>query len=58
MSGPDWVSGGAYGVEASAVALTVGSVAAALLLRRAQARGKFMPRREIADQSGPISSGA
>jgi len=40
MSGPDWVSGGAYGVEASAVALTVGSVAAALLLRRAQAPGQ------------------
>ena len=44
MSGPDWLSGGAYGVEASAMALFVWSVAAALLLRRAYARGKFIPR--------------
>ncbi len=43
MSGPIWLSGGAYGVEASAMALLVWSVAAALLLGRAQARGKFMP---------------
>lgn len=42
MSGPGWLSGGAYGVEASAMALLVWSVAAALLLRRAHAQGKFM----------------
>ena len=41
MSGPDWLSGGAYGVEASAMALLVWAVAAALLLRRAYARGRF-----------------
>jgi membrane protease YdiL (CAAX protease family) len=44
MSGPAWLSGGAYGVEASAVALLVWTVAAVLLLRKAIARGKFMPR--------------
>jgi len=44
MSGPDWLSGGAYGIEASAMALLVWSVAAALLLRRAHARGRFTPR--------------
>ena len=44
MSGPDWLSGGAYGVEASAMALLVWAVAAALLLRSAQARGNFVPR--------------
>jgi len=38
MSGPEWLSGGVYGVEASAVALLVWTVAAALLLRRADAR--------------------
>lgn len=41
MSGPEWLSGGAYGVEASVIALLVWSVAAALLLRRAHAQGKF-----------------
>lgn len=51
MSGPEWLSGGTYGVEASAMALFVWSVAAALLLRRAQVRGKFMPHPENADQS-------
>ena len=44
MRGPEWLSGGAYGVEASAVALLVWAVAAALLLRRAHTRGKFTPR--------------
>ena len=44
MNGPAWLSGGAYGVEASAAALLVWAVAAALLLRRAYARGQFMPR--------------
>ena len=42
MSGPDWLSGGAYGIEASATALLVWAVAAALLLHRAHARGQFM----------------
>ncbi|MEO8057898.1 MAG: CPBP family intramembrane glutamic endopeptidase, partial [Burkholderiales bacterium] len=44
MSGPEWLNGGAYGIEASAMALLVWAVAAALLLRRAHARGKFVPR--------------
>ena len=44
MSGPDWLSGGAYGIEASAAALFVWAVAAALMLRRVQAQGKFTPR--------------
>ncbi len=43
MNGPQWLSGGAYGVEASAVALVVWAVAAALLLRRAHTTGQFMP---------------
>ncbi len=49
MSGPGWLSGGAYGVEASVMALLVWSVAAALLLRRAHARGKFTPRLQRTD---------
>lgn len=44
MSGPEWLSGGAYGVEASAVALLVWTMAGALLLHRAHAGGRFMPR--------------
>ena len=43
MSGPEWLSGGAYGVEASAMALLVWVVAAAILLRRAYSHGEFMP---------------
>ena len=45
MSGPEWLGGGAYGIEASATALLVWAVTAALLLRRAHTRGQFMPRR-------------
>lgn len=44
LSGPDWLSGRAYGVEASATVLLVWAVAAMLLLRRAFARGQFVPR--------------
>lgn len=44
LSGPVWLSGGAYGVEASATALLVWTVAAAFLLRSAHARGYFVPR--------------
>ncbi len=44
MNGPDWLGGGAYGVEASAPALLAWAVAAALLLRRAHSRGMFTPR--------------
>jgi hypothetical protein len=42
MSGPDWLTGGAYGVEASVTALMAWAVASALLFRAA--RGSFRPR--------------
>jgi membrane protease YdiL (CAAX protease family) len=45
MSGLEWLSGGTYGVEASAIALLVWAVAAALLLRRAYVRDQFVPHR-------------
>jgi uncharacterized protein len=44
MTGPEWLSGGTYGVEASAMALLVWAVAAALMLQRAYAQGKFVAR--------------
>jgi membrane protease YdiL (CAAX protease family) len=44
LSGPDWLAGGAYGVEASAVTLIVMSLAAALLLRHAIRAGHIAPR--------------
>ena len=44
MSGPEWLSGGAYGIEASGAALVVWAVAATLLLRRSHIRGRFIPR--------------
>ena len=40
MSGPDWLTGGAYGVEASVFALVIWSLAAAILLRRARTSPK------------------
>lgn len=43
MSGPEWLSGGAYGIEASATALMVWATVAALLLRRAHKGGEFIP---------------
>jgi hypothetical protein len=43
MNGPRWLSGGAYGVEASAIALLVWVVASALLLRQAHTRGRRVP---------------
>lgn len=49
MSGPEWLSGGAYGVEASAMALVVWVVAGALLLRLAHFRGKFIARLQRSD---------
>jgi membrane protease YdiL (CAAX protease family) len=44
LSGPEWLSGGAYGVEASAMALVVWVVTSAILLRRVYSSGKFIPR--------------
>jgi uncharacterized membrane protein len=44
LSGPEWLSGGAYGVEASTMALVVWVAAGAILLRRAYSLGKFIPR--------------
>lgn len=43
MTGPAWLSGGPYGVEASAIALLVWAAASALLLRRAYTSGRFIP---------------
>jgi hypothetical protein len=41
MTGPEWLSGGAYGVEASAMALLVWAVASILLLRHASRPREF-----------------
>lgn len=43
MNGPEWLGGGAYGIEASPMALLAWAVAGALLLRRAYGLGRFMP---------------
>ena len=44
LTGPEWLTGGVYGIEACATALLVWAVAAVLLLRRAYARGQFITR--------------
>lgn len=49
LSGPEWLSGGAYGVEASFMALVVWSVSGAILLRSVYSQGKFMPRLRCAN---------
>ena len=36
LSGPDWISGGAYGIEASAITLAVLAFASALVLKKAR----------------------
>jgi len=44
LTGPDWLTGGAYGLEASAITFIVMSVATVLLLRRAVRAGHILPR--------------
>jgi hypothetical protein len=44
LDGPEWLSDGAYGAEASVMALVVWVVADAILLRRVYSHGKFIPR--------------
>jgi hypothetical protein len=39
LAGPDWLSGGAYGVEGSAVALAVVTAASLILISLARRRG-------------------
>ena len=43
LTGPEWLSGGAYGVEASFMALVVWLAAGAILLRSVYRHGKFVP---------------
>ena len=44
-SGPAWLSGGAFGPEASLLAVAVCTVASVLLLRTARRRGRLVPLR-------------
>lgn len=44
LSGPEWLTGGAYGLEASVLTLVLWSLAAALLLRHALRTGRFVAR--------------
>lgn len=41
--GPDWLTGGAFGLEASVVAMVVATLAGGLMLRRAVANGELRP---------------
>jgi len=44
LSGPEWLTGGAYGLEASVLTLLVMGVATVVLLRRARRAGHFLPK--------------
>lgn len=44
-SGPDWLSGGAFGPEASVFAIAVCTIASIILLRTAQRRGRMISLR-------------
>jgi len=44
MAGPDWLTGGSFGVEASVVALVVCVAAGIALLRMAAKKGRIVPR--------------
>jgi len=44
LTGPDWLTGGAYGLEASALTFVVMGLATVLLLRRAIRAGHILPR--------------
>ncbi len=44
LSGPEWLTGGAYGLEASIVTFVVMGVATIVLLRLAQRAGHFLPK--------------
>ena len=47
ITGPDWLTGGAFGIEASIVTIALGLVVGVLLLWRAYKRGNiFHPRME------------
>jgi len=45
LSGPELLTGGAFGLEASGVALVVATIAGVALLRYAYRKGEFMPPR-------------
>lgn len=44
LTGPEWLTGGAYGLEGSAITFAVMSLATVLLLRRAMHAGHILPR--------------
>lgn len=44
LAGPEWLTGGAYGLEASVVTFVVMGAASVVLLRRAARAGHFLPR--------------
>lgn len=46
LTGPEWLTGGAYGLEASVITFVLWSLAAALLLRHAFRAGHIMTRRQ------------
>jgi len=53
---PDWLSGGAFGPEASAPAMVIGTAVAVLVLHRAWKKGNFRARSETAPPAVEVFS--
>ncbi|MFL6709113.1 MAG: CPBP family intramembrane glutamic endopeptidase [Massilia sp.] len=56
MSGPDWVTGGVYGLEGSVTTLLVMGLLAVILLLRARVKGSVLPSRWSAAGQGAARS--
>ena len=56
FTGPDWLTGGAFGVEASIVTIALGLVLGILLLWHAYRRGNILPLRGMRERDDPLIS--
>jgi membrane protease YdiL (CAAX protease family) len=56
LVGPDWLTGGAYGLEASVVGLAAVSIASAFLIALARKRGRIVPLRRKRKNEAAVKS--
>ncbi|SMB81410.1 CPBP family intramembrane glutamic endopeptidase [Deinococcus hopiensis] len=56
LSGPDWLAGGAYGIEASVVTLVVFTLSSAALLVLAYRRGQFLSKAALMEEGVKVEA--